>query len=152
LVSPFLSYILNFNFREDPVLVTHLLNLVLDSSPLSTPLVKIGLDVITTILKSPEFRAEREKYLTFSLQNIKAEHSIPQSLSIILHILSTYGDNGGFSFLKINLEDIVSRLNKEWGNVGGILGGVLRDLEKYILKIKEFAGERIEKEKVINFF
>ena len=111
-------------------------------------LVKIVLNVTTSLLKSLEFRQDRDKYLTFALENIKAEHSIAQSLSIILHILSTYGDNGGFSFLKVNLEDVVSRLNKEWGSFGGVAGGILRDLERYILKVRELAGEQVEKDRV----
>jgi len=50
---------------------------------------------VTQIVKNPSFKSEKEKYLIACFENVKRGISVPQSLVLSLHILSTYNTQAG---------------------------------------------------------
>jgi len=85
------------NPKNEFFALKYLWDLAQDNSKLDVKYVDSCLYAIYTLLKSSYFKSEREKYLTMCFENVKAGVSVPQSLTIALHILSTYNSYAMFS-------------------------------------------------------
>lgn len=109
-----------------------------DKSPLNNQFILTAFNAIATICKNTNFKSEREKYLSLCYDNVKKGTSVPQSLLLSLHILSSYQGSGLFS-LGTSLDDIVAKYQKEYN----LIESVVDDFEKYM---KEFsiAFERLQ--------
>jgi len=66
-----------------------------DGSPMKGEFTASAFQSVTQIVKNPAFKAEKEKYLIACFENLKRGISVPQSLVLSLHILSTYNSQSG---------------------------------------------------------
>lgn len=85
------------NPKNEFFALKYLWDLAQDSSKLDSKYIENCLAAIQTLLKSTYFKSEREKYLNLCFENVKQAVSVPQSLNIALHILSTYNNYTMFS-------------------------------------------------------
>lgn len=85
--------------------------IIQEESTLQPNLMKDAYDSFNSLLKMESLKNEREKYLGLCFDNITSHKSVPQSLLVILNILSTYS-NG--RFMKESLEDVIKRLNNQY--------------------------------------
>lgn len=85
------------NPKNEYFALKYLWDLAQDSSKIDVKYIENCLTAINNLLKSSYFKPEREKYLTMCFENIKQNTSVPQSLNVALHILSTYNTYAMFS-------------------------------------------------------
>ena len=85
------------NPKNEFFALKYLWELAQDNSKLDLKYVDSCLTAIHTLLKNNNFKSERDKYLTMCFENVKAGVSVLQSLSVALHILSTYNSYAMFS-------------------------------------------------------
>lgn len=77
-----------------------------DGSPLKEEFTQTAFSSLTTIAKNQYFKSEKEKYLTACFENLKRGLSVPQSLLLSLHILSTYTSQSGMFSLNTSCNKI----------------------------------------------
>ena len=69
-----------------------------DGSPMNQEFTQVAFNSLASLIKNQSFKAEREKYLTACFENLKRGVSVPQSLLLSLHILTTYNTQSGIIF------------------------------------------------------
>lgn len=99
-----------------------------DSSNMKNQYTQACFNALATIIKSENFKNEREKYLKESCENIKKGLSVPQSLLLSLYIFSSYSGSGMFV---TNLDEIVAKYQKDYN----LVDTVVLDFEKYMKEV-----------------
>ncbi len=69
---------------------------ILDGSPLNQDYFSCAFDAMVTVAKNPHFKPVREKYIGLCCDNVKRGISVPQSIYLALHILTSYTSSGFF--------------------------------------------------------
>ena len=129
-----------------------------DNNKLENQWVTQAFSSIAALIKNINFKPEREKYLSFCFENLKKGNSVPQSLLLSLHILSTHTSQMGFLgssrmfllyifiFDLINIvEDILNKYNKEYN----FYESFVTDLERYINQVSIIIEKHKAKGQVI---
>ena len=98
------------NPKNEFFALKYLWDLAQDHSKLDVKYIDSCLTALYALLKSSNFKSEKEKYLALCFENVKQGVSVPQSLSIALHTLSTYNTYAMFSRESCNFLKVLERL------------------------------------------
>lgn len=122
---------------------------ILDSSPLKQEYFHTAFNAVVTLGKNPNFKGIRERCMRLCCENVRKGLSVPQSLYIILHILSSYSTSSFLGFdshsnrnvkiSKVIVEEAAARLQEDYN----IFNSVIKNMSKYLEKV----SAEIEKQK-----
>ena len=76
----------------------YLWDLAQDSSKINNSFIPNVITAFASIIKMPNFKSQRENYLTLCFENTKKGVSVSQNLLISLHILSSFNISTGVNF------------------------------------------------------
>jgi hypothetical protein len=113
-----------------------------DSSNMKIQYTHICFQSLAGIIKTENFKNEREKYLKDCCENIKKGVSVPQSLLLSLHIFSSYSGSGMFV---TNLDEIVGKYQKDYN----LVDTVVLDFEKYMKEMAASYNNMVAKNQAI---